>query len=79
MPHCLEFELSSLYSGTRLPSGGIPGCLRIVFNLFVATRPLFLSHTMMVTMNMRRKMPFSSLSEMALWCPKLKYGTTFIS
>ena len=22
---------------------------------------------------------FSSLSEMALWCPKLKYGTTFIS
>ena len=45
MPHCLEFELSSLFSGTRLPSGGIPGCLRIVFNLFVATRPLFLSHT----------------------------------
>ena len=57
MPHCLEFELSSLYSGTRLPSGGIPGCLRIVFNLFVATRPLFLSHTMMVTMNTMGKMP----------------------
>ena len=57
MPHCLEFELSSLFSGTRLPSGGIPGCLRIVFNLFVATRPLFLSHTMMVTMNTTRKMP----------------------
>ena len=57
MPHCLEFELSSLFSGTRLPSGGIPGCLRIVFNLFVATRPLFLSHTMMATMNTTRKMP----------------------
>ena len=57
MPHCLEFELSSLCTGTRLPSGGIPGCLRIVFNLFVATRPLFLSHTMMVTMNMMREKP----------------------
>ena len=52
-----RIELSSLCTGTRLPSGGIPGCLRIVFNLFVATRPLFLSHTLMASMNTTRKMP----------------------